>query len=147
MTALMLRMQSDAMRLQEMQPQLGVVPPAAPAPQPEAEGALCVVCMDAPRQHIISSHAATSACTCVRRVRSSSHRRRHRPVLCVARSPQRPRACTACACSKAWHRAGVIIMCRVVKHCDQRAWHSQPHAICRWGALCRCHSLVAAVQV
>jgi len=42
-------MQNDAMRLQQMQAQLGVAAAAAPTPQLEAEGALCVVCMDAPR--------------------------------------------------------------------------------------------------
>jgi len=51
--ALASRMQSDAMRLQQMHAQLGVVPPAVPAPQPAAEEAMCVVCMDAPKQHII----------------------------------------------------------------------------------------------
>ena len=38
-----------ALRMQEMQAQLGVAPPAAP----QLEEELCVVCMDAPKQHII----------------------------------------------------------------------------------------------
>ena len=45
-----MRMQSDAMRLQQVQAQLGVAPPAAPQLEEEA---LCVVCMDAPKQHVM----------------------------------------------------------------------------------------------
>jgi hypothetical protein len=50
---LTLRMQSDAMRLQQVHAQLGssVVPPAAP--NPGAEETMCVVCFDAPKDHII----------------------------------------------------------------------------------------------
>jgi len=45
------RMQSDAILLQQVQAQLGVVaPPAAPQQEVEEE-ALCVVCMDARKQH------------------------------------------------------------------------------------------------
>ena len=51
--ALTLAMHSAALRVQEMHARLGVVAPAAPAPQPEAEEVLCVVCMDAPKQHVI----------------------------------------------------------------------------------------------
>jgi hypothetical protein len=53
--ALSLSMQSDALRLQQMQAQLGssVVPPAAPAPQPGAEETQCVVCFDAPKNHVL----------------------------------------------------------------------------------------------
>jgi hypothetical protein len=45
-----LRMQSGALRLQQVQAQLGV-PPAAPAPLAEEE--LCVMCLDARKDHII----------------------------------------------------------------------------------------------
>jgi hypothetical protein len=45
-----LRMQRDALRLQQVQAQLGV-PPAAPAPLAEEE--LCVMCLDARKDHII----------------------------------------------------------------------------------------------
>ena len=48
MSALALRMQSDAMRMQQMQAQLGVASPAATEVEEEA---LCVVCMDARKQH------------------------------------------------------------------------------------------------
>jgi hypothetical protein len=50
--ALTLRMQSDALQLQEAHAQLGssVVPPA---PHLDAEETQCVVCMDAPKDHII----------------------------------------------------------------------------------------------
>jgi hypothetical protein len=44
-------MQSAALQLHQVQAQLGVASPAAPAPQPEAEEALCVVSMDAPKSH------------------------------------------------------------------------------------------------
>ena len=62
MAELMLRAQSDTMRVQQMQAELGVVPPVAPAPQPEAEEALCVVCMDAPKSHVI--RPCMHMCTC-----------------------------------------------------------------------------------
>jgi hypothetical protein len=59
LAALTLRMQNDARRMrndallaQQMQAQLGV-PPAAPAPQSDAEETQCVVCFDAPKDHII----------------------------------------------------------------------------------------------
>ena len=38
--------------LQRVQAQLGDAPPAAPSSQPEEEETLCVVCMDAPKNHI-----------------------------------------------------------------------------------------------
>ena len=44
------QMQSDAMRLQQMHTQLGVAPPAAPQVEQEA---LCVVCMDERKQHVM----------------------------------------------------------------------------------------------
>jgi hypothetical protein len=40
-------------RAQQMDAQLGVEPLAAPAPQPHAEEALCVVCTDERKQHAI----------------------------------------------------------------------------------------------
>ena len=39
-----------ALRMQEMQAQLGITPPAAPAVEEES---VCVVCMDAPKQHVM----------------------------------------------------------------------------------------------
>jgi hypothetical protein len=53
---LTLSMQSDALRLQQMQAQLGdsVVPPAAArTPHPDAEETMCVVCFDAPKEYAI----------------------------------------------------------------------------------------------
>ena len=47
-----LRMRSGALRMQQVQAQLGVSP-AAPAPHPDAEETMCVVCFDAPKDHII----------------------------------------------------------------------------------------------
>jgi hypothetical protein len=52
MAALAMTMQSDALRMQQMQAQLGV-PPAAPAPHPDSEETMCVVCFDAPKDHAI----------------------------------------------------------------------------------------------
>jgi hypothetical protein len=40
-----------ALEMRQLSAQLGVVPPAAPAPQPQAEEELCVVCMDAPKRY------------------------------------------------------------------------------------------------
>jgi len=47
-----LRMQGDALRMQQAQAQLGV-PPAAPAPHPDDAEDQCVLCLDAPKDHII----------------------------------------------------------------------------------------------
>jgi hypothetical protein len=52
MAVLAMTMQSGALRMQQMQAQLGV-PPAAPAPHPNGEETMCVVCFDAPKDHII----------------------------------------------------------------------------------------------
>jgi hypothetical protein len=46
------RMRTDALRAQQMQVQLGV-PPAAPAPRPDGAEGKCVLCFDAPKDHII----------------------------------------------------------------------------------------------
>jgi len=52
-----------------MQAQLGVVAPAAPAPQPEAEEVMCVVCMDAPKQYTIMPCGHVCACAaCAQRL-------------------------------------------------------------------------------
>ena len=48
-----------ALELQQMDAQLGAVAPAA---QPQAEEALCVVCMDAPKNHLI--RPCMHMCTC-----------------------------------------------------------------------------------
>jgi hypothetical protein len=47
-----LRLQSEALRLRQMQAQLGV-PPAAPALHPDDAEDQCVLCLDAPKDHII----------------------------------------------------------------------------------------------
>jgi hypothetical protein len=59
--ALAVRMQSDALRMQQMRAQLGV-PLAAPAPRLDAEETLCVLCFDAPKDHIILP--CYHACVC-----------------------------------------------------------------------------------
>jgi hypothetical protein len=52
LAALTLTMQNDAMRAQRMQARLGV-PLAAPAPHPDAEETMCVVCFDAPKEYAV----------------------------------------------------------------------------------------------
>jgi hypothetical protein len=59
LAALTLRAQSDALRMQQMQAQLGV-PPAAP--NPGAEETQCVVCMDAPKDRIVLPCMHLCAC-------------------------------------------------------------------------------------
>jgi hypothetical protein len=51
--ALALRVQGDMLELQQMRAQLGssVAPPATPAP--DVEETLCVVCFDAPKDHLV----------------------------------------------------------------------------------------------
>jgi hypothetical protein len=53
--AITLRMQSDALRLQVAQQRLGnsVAPPAGPTSHPDAEETMCVVCFDAPKDHLV----------------------------------------------------------------------------------------------
>jgi hypothetical protein len=53
MAAITRRMQSDALRLRQMQARVGssVVPPAVP--HPDDEETQCVVCFDAPKDHAI----------------------------------------------------------------------------------------------
>jgi hypothetical protein len=59
-----LRMQSDALMLQQVQAQLGisVVPPVAPAPHPDAEETMCVVCLDAPKLYAMVPCMHMCAC-------------------------------------------------------------------------------------
>jgi hypothetical protein len=53
LAALTLRAQADALRIQQVQAQLGV-PPSAPTPHPDdAEETMCVVCFDAPKDHVV----------------------------------------------------------------------------------------------
>jgi hypothetical protein len=54
--AITLRVQNDMLMLQQAQAQLGnsVAPPAAPAPNPDDDAEdQCVMCFDAPKDHII----------------------------------------------------------------------------------------------
>jgi hypothetical protein len=52
LAVLTLSVQSETLRMQAMQAQLGV-PPAAPAPHPDDAEDQCVMCFDAPKDHII----------------------------------------------------------------------------------------------
>jgi hypothetical protein len=61
LAALTLRMQRDALEVQQMQAQLGV-PPAAPAPHPDDAQDQCVLCFDAPKDHIIIPCGHVCAC-------------------------------------------------------------------------------------
>jgi hypothetical protein len=82
LAALALRMQRDALEVQQMQAQLGV-PPAAPAPQSDAEETLCVVCFDAPKQHAMVPCMHMCVCAaCAQRLLQQ------RPARCpVCRAP------------------------------------------------------------
>jgi hypothetical protein len=84
MAALALSVQSDALRLQQMQAQLGV-PPAAPAPHPDAEETMCVVCFDAPKDHIIVP--CGHQCVCARCAEQLTKTRT--PTCPVCREPIR----------------------------------------------------------
>jgi hypothetical protein len=59
------RLQSDRLRLMQMQAQLGV-PPAAPAPHPDDAEGQCVLCFDAPKDHIILPCYHVCVCEAVR---------------------------------------------------------------------------------
>jgi hypothetical protein len=64
-------MQRDAMRLQQVQAQLGV----PPAPQPDAEETLCVVCFDAPKQYAMLPCLHMCACeACAQQLMQLRHR-------------------------------------------------------------------------
>jgi hypothetical protein len=83
--ALTLMMQSTAMRLQDAQQRLGksIVPPAAPAPHPDAEETMCVVCMDAAKDHIIVP--CGHQCVCARCAEQLTKTRS--PMCPVCREP------------------------------------------------------------
>ena len=70
---LALGMQRDALRLQEAQAQLGsssVVPPAAP----QDEETLCVLCMDAPKDHMIAPCGHQCVCeACAEKLKKARH--------------------------------------------------------------------------
>jgi hypothetical protein len=84
MAALALTMQSGALRMQQMQAQLGV-PPAAPAPHPDAEETMCVVCFDAPKDHAIVP--CGHQCVCARCAEQLTKTRT--PLCPVCRGPIR----------------------------------------------------------
>ena len=69
MAAITLRMQSDALQLQQMRTRVGssVVPPAAP--HQDTEETMCVVCFDAPKQYAMLPCMHMCACeTCAQRL-------------------------------------------------------------------------------
>jgi hypothetical protein len=87
LAALTLRMQTDALRAQQMQARLGssVVPPAAPAPHPDAEETMCVVCFDAPKEYIIVPCGHMCVCeACAERLTKT-----RTPMCPVCRGPIR----------------------------------------------------------
>ena len=51
-----------ALEMQQVQARLGIVAPAAPAAQPGAEEALCLVCMDAPKRFAMVPCLHVCAC-------------------------------------------------------------------------------------
>jgi hypothetical protein len=78
LAALTMTAQSSALRIQQVQAQLGV-PPAAPAPHPDAEEMMCVVCFDAPKQYAMFGR-------CTRTAGVSSSHSCNRPVRFIAAS-------------------------------------------------------------
>jgi hypothetical protein len=71
-----------ALRMQEAQAQLGVSP-AAPAPHPDAEETMCVVCFDAPKDHIMVP--CGHQCVCARCAEQLTKTRT--PMCPVCRGP------------------------------------------------------------
>jgi hypothetical protein len=76
------RARSNALRMQQMQAQLGV-PPAAPAPHPDSEETMCVVCFDAPKDHAIVP--CGHMCVCARCAEQLTKTRT--PMCPVCRGP------------------------------------------------------------
>ena len=56
------RLAALSLETQQLQAHLGVVAPAAPAPQAEAEESLCLVCMDAPNRYAMVPCMHMCAC-------------------------------------------------------------------------------------
>jgi hypothetical protein len=79
-----LRLQADALRMQQVQAQLGV-PPAASAPHTDAEETQCVVCFDAPKDHAIVP--CGHQCVCARCAEQLTNTRT--PTCPVCREPIR----------------------------------------------------------
>ena len=79
-----LRMRSGALRMQQVQAQLGVSP-AAPAPHPDAEETMCVVCFDAPKEYAIVP--CGHQCVCARCAEQLTKTRT--PMCPVCRGPIR----------------------------------------------------------
>jgi hypothetical protein len=74
LAALTMTAQSSALRIQQVQAQLGV-PPAAPAPHPDAEEMMCVVCFDAPKQYAMLPCLHMCACeACAQQLLQLHHR-------------------------------------------------------------------------
>jgi hypothetical protein len=77
-----LRVRSNARRLQQVQARLGV-PPAAPAPHPDAEENMCVVCFEAPMDHIIIPCGHQCVCgACAEALKREAH-----PACPLCREP------------------------------------------------------------
>jgi hypothetical protein len=76
---------ASALRMQQVQAELGysIVPPAEPAPQPaaDADEMLCVLCLDAPKDHIIVPCGHQCVCgACaekLKKARSAIHTSQH----------------------------------------------------------------------
>jgi hypothetical protein len=82
MAALTLSVQCETLRLQQIQAQLGV-PPAAPAPHSDDDEDQCVLCLDAPKDHIIAPCGHQCVCgACAEKLKKARH-----PLCPFCRAP------------------------------------------------------------
>jgi multidrug efflux pump subunit AcrA (membrane-fusion protein) len=68
------RLAALALEVQQVQARLGVIPPA-PAPHPDAEETMCVVCFDAPKQYAMLPCLHMCACEACAQQLLQLHRR------------------------------------------------------------------------
>jgi hypothetical protein len=77
------RLAALALEAQQIQARLGV-PPAAPAPHPDVEETMCVLCLDAPKDHIITPCGHQCVCgACAEKLK----RVKRNPACPICREP------------------------------------------------------------
>jgi hypothetical protein len=94
----MLRVRSNALRLQQVQAQLGVSP-AAPAPHLDAEETMCVVCFGAPKQYAMLPCLHMCACeACAQQLLHVGRCPVCREPIGLGRCSHKQRLAFSCAC-------------------------------------------------